>query len=294
MNNLNVIVSSSEIRWLSKIISRKNKLIKMTWLLLHIFLASACCIYVFRSISDYFDNQVFTKTTVTNQIPSEFPTITICQRLEDNLNNFFKKNKQELKNLSLNEIKLYFVLKNSDLLELEKKTFDFDFKNLIPSCLFNGKPCDYENDFTLSYDIIYGNCIKFNSGKRLTGDPTPIKNIDQQEKIFGLNLIINTNSNYLSKQESTGFHIMIHNSSIDPISSDGFDISSGVETHIAINRLFISKKPYPYSDCVSNTDNHGYEFLNSTYRTGFDYRQDECFLFCAHNFVADNKEMLDN
>ena len=43
---------------------------------------------------------------------------------------------------------------------------------------------------------------------------------------------------------------MIHNSSVNPISFEGFEASTGIETNIAINRVFSFKKEYPYSDCI--------------------------------------------
>ncbi len=50
--------------------------------------------------------------------------------------------------------------------------------------------------------------------------------------------------------ETSGYHVIIHNQTYAITYNEGYDISPGIETNFAINRLYETNKPKPYSDCV--------------------------------------------
>lgn len=84
-----------------------------------------------------------------------------------------------------------------------------------------------------------------------------------------------------------GVRIIIHNSSVNPFSFEGFEAMAGVETNIAINRVFSSKKEYPYSDCIRDTKNHASYLKNENFTTDpqYLYRRIDCIFLCRENYV---------
>ena len=69
-------------------------------------------------------------------------------------------------------------------------------------------------------------------------------------------------------RESLGLLIIIHNSTENPSTDNGFKVSTGVETNIAVNRVFTHKKEKPYSECVLDFDNYYPEFMISYFKDG--------------------------
>lgn len=78
----------------------------------------------------------------------------------------------------------------------------------------------------------------------------------------------------------TGFHVYIHNDSINPSPVEGLDVSNGFETNIIVNRIFDSKLGHPYSDCITDMTNSANYFETSLFneyiRTHKMYRQKDC------------------
>ena len=275
-------------RWFSKIVDSKRKSGKLTWSLFYLLLTLFCCYSVVESIYNYLKYEVVTKTSAINEMNSEFPTVTICSR--NSLVNIFKeieedeKDREIFKNLSQEE-KIYFLLSHVNSSGFEKQSV-LELKDFIPHCKFNGNSCDYENDFSSWFDYIFGNCFKFNSGKNLKGNQVKIKKLDQTGKMFGLQLIVSSyGSKYSLQEESLGINIMVHNSSINPVITEGIEISPNIATDLAINRLFISKIEYPFSDCVTDKKNSYYHFESTKLKTEYKYHQFECNLYCLQDFI---------
>ena len=96
-------------------------------------------------------------------------------------------------------------------------------------------------------------------------------------------------SHGLSSSNLDGFHVTIHNYSIDPqynggVSNDGIDIPIGLETSIIVKRVFTSKLEEPYNKCikelsiVNDYNSEIYEFMINS--TNYTYRQKDCFDYC--------------
>ena len=157
--------------------------------------------------------------------------------------------------------------------------------------LLNDVKCDYEQDFVWFYDIYYGNCFKFNSGKNSTGhliDKKYVYRIGADTELF---LKVFT-GNY-SPEEYSGLLIVIHNSSVKPTSYDGFLVTTGVRTNIGINRLFIKKKQKPYSDCISDFENYRSELVQAILKTGYNYRQIYCLDLCFQSYLIEKADCQD-
>ena len=157
------------------------------------FLTSSgfCAYVIYQSIANYLQYNVVTKITVTKENPIIFPTVTIC-----NLNPFvteysfqlvqdFVKNEFSLDvNDMLNGTPSYSILDSikyplkkrymeysylvqqlaTNLTDEQKKNLGFTIDKFLISCFFGPTSCD-ESDFTWTYDFLYGNCFRFNSGK---------------------------------------------------------------------------------------------------------------------------------
>ena len=122
---------------------------------------------------------------------------------------------------------------------------------MLLSCQYNQMPC-HRSDFKLVVNELYGNCFAFNSEKHLFSSKYGPK--------FGLKLEL-----FLGGQESSspmsssnGAILFISNqSSFISQSESGIELAPATKTNIAISRMFISKLPSPYNDCIENT-----HFLN--------------------------------
>ena len=165
----------------------------------------------------------------------------------------------------------------------KNRTFGLELSNFITECFFGGLPCEYENDFVWFYDFVYGNCFRFNSGKNSTSHSTKKKEIQRLGQDGGLYIKAFTGNNESSYQLlKTGLHIIIHNSSIFISSFEGFEVSTGVHSNIAINRQFIYKKEYPYCDCMSDIENnYNSNLVEAILKTG----QIDCFNICFQEFL---------
>jgi hypothetical protein len=49
------------------------------------------------------------------------------------------------------------------------KVYNQNLTNLVKSCQFNNKECDYQQDFSYLKDPHYGDCFRFNSGQNMKG-----------------------------------------------------------------------------------------------------------------------------
>ena len=71
------IVLSSTILGLPKVVSKKNMVFKMIWLVSFLLSASVGIFTVHKTLSNYLEHEVVTKINVKNEIPTEFPASKI-------------------------------------------------------------------------------------------------------------------------------------------------------------------------------------------------------------------------
>jgi hypothetical protein len=154
---------------------RADKLyIKIVWIVLFLLSSSYCTYLIVLSIQNYIEFNVVTQIKTINQVPSPFPSVTIC-----NANSYLTQSSLEYvqKVLRDNNIKdilesgefnnsyikmimtRYFIGTNTILLnEREKRNLSVPFGEMLISCTFGLAPCS-ENDFEWSFDTLYGNCF---------------------------------------------------------------------------------------------------------------------------------------
>jgi hypothetical protein len=107
------LINQSSTHGLPKLFRTQRKSIKFMWLLLFIIFSSLGIYMVYKTVSNYLKYEIVTKIEVINEIPTEFPTVTVI-----NLRNI--KSKEPL-------------------------------SNFLVWCSFNNQPCD-ENNFIFNKD----------------------------------------------------------------------------------------------------------------------------------------------
>ena len=109
------------------------------------------------------------------EMPSEFPSVVIC-----NMNmlqsefaalkyvprikaNYFSLLKKENRNFSLKNFSNALISETNFLSDEMKRMVSHSLNDTLYDCEFNLKPCTH-NDFVLdSFDSVYGSCFRFNS-----------------------------------------------------------------------------------------------------------------------------------
>jgi len=153
---MNEILSTSSLAFLLSPFRSKRFLIKITWsffLLLFLFLS---IYYVILNILDYLKYETTTSIQTIYEQEPEFPTISICNRL------------------------------NKDF---EIKILDFWFNNLY---LTN----EWKNHIEQYNDAFYGKCYRFNSGFNWTNQSIEIKKSKRIGSDDGFWLTLYTNTNF--------------------------------------------------------------------------------------------------
>ena len=286
------IGNSSTSHGIPNIVQSKSKFLKIVWLTFSLVSTAACSYMIFKSIDNFLNFEVVTKTTLRNQLPVEFPTVSICNRspfITDKAKSFYEKDLDNISSqLKDDEIREYKTFLAFNLSSDEKKDLGLNLEELIYTCTFNTLNCDYDKDFTWFYDIDYGNCFKFNSGKDSSGNSIELKKSFQIGIDYGLSLDIFTDDIKYPENEYTGLRIVIHNSTNNPSTFEGIMVPTGLVTNIAINRLFVHKQERPYTECISKIDNYNSELVQAILKSGYKYRQYDCFLLCLQRFLINN------
>ena len=262
--NITDILSNSSAHGLNRIIKAKRILFKIMWLLFFICSASSGVYMVTNSILDYFKYEVVTQIRVVHETPTQFPTVT------------FYNLKNHNENASLSDV--------------------------LISCSFNSQSCE-ATDFETKIDKAGNIYYQFNSGHKKYNDRNQIKSVMQPGKTYGFQVELFAGlpdpyivSHGLSSSNLDGFHVTIHNYSIDPqynggVSNDGIDIPIGLETSIIVKRVFTSKLEEPYNKCikelsiVNDYNSEIYEFMINS--TNYTYRQKDCFDYCMGKKLID-------
>ena len=232
---------SSTAHAVPNIIRAEQNCLKLFWTMLLIVSGTGCFILLTKDIYSFFEYEIVTKITVTNEISSEFPSIKICNK----------------NNISFG----------------------------IVNCSFGYIQCNYTNDFVSFDDFDFGLCWNFNSGKNQIGYLVDKKRIARVGKDSGLKLevIIEKSDSNEKNRITPGLIVLIYNSSLNSAfnsDNEGIDVSTGLETNIIVNRLFINKKEKPFSKCISDIENYGSDIVKYIFDAGYFYRQKDCFDIC--------------
>jgi hypothetical protein len=107
--------------------------------------------------------------------------------------------------------------------------------------------------------------------------------------LYGLVLKLHIPSvdDFYTLKSSLGAHLFIHNSTAQPVFSDGFDVGVNTETSVIVNREFATSLAAPYSSCAPDPYTYGSVFTDMFAASKLDYSQKSCFNYCARRKSAD-------
>ena len=270
-NVLHEIILSSTFHAIPNIIRSERLFFKIMWTLCFLLSFSYCFTSICRSINSFLDREIVTNIKIISEIPTQFPSVSFCNLNPfvtdyalDKLDQFKRKLGLNFSNLDTSNQTLFKKIKKikSDFLmhsmyelltDENKKQFSYPLEDILIECSFGRKNC-ISNDFFWYFDTQYGNCFTFNKGKNSKGEIIPIIESQKAGIQFGLNVqfFIGNPSKIDEIIRSSGVHVIVHNSTLDPRPEDGVVVSSGEETNIIVNRVFDSQLDYPYSNCKLN------------------------------------------
>jgi len=265
LNTLKEILYNSTGQGLVKILHNQYKTVQIMWIVTLVCSSTLCFFLITNNVLNFLKFDVNTKTRKITQIPMLFPTITICNKnmfqtsyaldhikkiiLKNNLTNIFSASNQNITDDEIQEILFLsasYTL-SSNFTDEMRKNLSLPLSTILRSCKYDDQPCGVE-DFFWKYNRYLGNCFIFNSGI----NETILKETKQIGKRNGLSLTLyhNIKTELKNLYSDYGLTIRIDNSSnwnVDFV--DGIDLLSGVVNNIAIEKIFVNKMRYPYSNC---------------------------------------------
>jgi hypothetical protein len=264
-------------------------IIRLMWLSSLLLLSAFCSMSILKTITNYLQNEVVTKINSYNEIPSPFPSITICNLAPFDLSDW--NNIKLVKNLTeslpfkynfgtnTNSYRYYYMSNFFDKFnDSERLMFAYPKEAMIYLCVHDlTTRCD-KTDFEWYYDFYYGNCFKFNPNEQIKSYKTG--------KISGIHMEIDVGDDYpLPWLSESGVHVFIHNKSHRISMYQGIDAPAGKSTNIAIKREFSNKLEKPYSDCVEDLEAYDSKYYRMMRNAKFAYQQSDCLELCFSEYV---------
>lgn len=172
----------------------------------------------------------------------------------------------------------------------EKEELGLTLKDMLISCIFETKPCS-SDDFSWSWNVLYGNCYSFNSGYLANGTSVADKTMSRSGWYdgLGLELYVGRPSDVNSLSSETGVHIFIQNKTDFISIFEGYSASVGKLTRIGIKRDFHFSLPKPYSDCTSQEDIKKSKsvIVQDILKTPYEYRYMDCEALCINEYILE-------
>jgi len=298
---LSEIVLASSIHGIPGILRTKRTFFKFVWALSFITSSSACAFMLIKFVNEYFKYEIVTTSTVKTEMPSKFPEITICNSnplLTDesvkyvnkvldewDLSNkeiwdvlYDDKDKMDFTSMNLYMSKLAILAKSRDknLTDEFRKSLGFSIDDMLISCVFSLLHCSPKN-FEWYFDSLHGNCFIFK------GNPDLIVTKEGMLNGLRLEIFVGEAMSIRNFAFGNGLTVFINNETLLPSPFDGYEISTGKETNIHLEKLRIRKVYEPYGECTLNLDSEN-SYDSALYRTTFKnfeyYRQQDCLNAC--------------
>ena len=178
----------------------------------------------------------------------------------------------------------------------DKQRLGQSIQDFMIECKFNDVFCNVSEDFIWYFDNIYGNCYKFNSGFNTKGEPIELKKSSQPGKFYlGLKMTLFESMPKILERISyagTGFMIKLDNDTFMAGGNSRIDLLSGVESNLAVERIYSSQLSFPYSDCFIDNMLYSKSYQSELYdlflQTNTRYRQKDCLELCQQKFYIAN------
>ena len=286
-----------------RLLKSNHKSVKCLWMIFICLSITYCALNLYRLLKAYANFDYVTHSEMITEVPTLFPSITICS-----INGLTTKNAENLiKDVFTNEFKLdieHNNLTGKDFMtkldianklarfhsyvaefgdDNKRKMLGFSLSHTLLDCIYNDNPCG-EGDFVWFYSIEHGNCYTFNSGTDKNGKLVHrIKTSTRSGILNGLRLsfFLSVSENKYSSKFETGLKLFIHNNSVAPMSTEGIDLKRSVNMNVVLKKSFFYRQPEPYSDCKDLTTlesgNEVFDLIKSSTLT---YRQEDCFDLC--------------
>ena len=291
-------LATSTIHAIPNIVGTKQSLVKFIWFISFILSTCLCSQFIFKSLNEYFTYDVVSKLDITYKNELTFPIVSFCH-LNPFTTEYSRSLLSNISNLRSDNIliKTYlaqYYAKYKILNNNSSKKLGFDLKDVIVSCIFNYQNCNLDEDFEHYYDIQYGNCYRYNSGRLKNGTKVNFKHLTQVGTLgsFQLELFLHnsTNQNEDLFSSENGFIIFISNETIDSTVSEGINISPGYSTKIKLEKYTISKQSKPYSECTAGLlTSDSYDSINYklTFQKSATYHYSDCLKVCFFRLIEE-------
>ncbi len=298
---INKKFESSDLIVFPNIVKNKSYIIKFLWIFSYILTTSCTCWFIIRSVNDYLSHDVVTKTLVKHENEGIiFPIIGICNinpfttdYSKEFIKTIIENDEQNIDNLYQTIIYANYI-SNDKTSKFNRKLFGQSLKEFLIDCKFANLKCDMEQDFEHYYDVNYGNCYRYNSGRNMNGKKVKQKYVYSQGINSGLDLELFIGSafeNTFSFSFENGFVLFINNESLDSTYYEGVSISPGTSTKIILSSYTNKKQPKPYSECTNNLvslDSYGSDsYQKALIANNFKYHYMDCFVMCYQKYLGD-------
>ena len=294
---LKLRLESSSFIILPNIYRSKHVQLKLLWFILSFICVGWCSWLMSRTVIDYLNYDVITKTEVKYETQLIFPVITIC-----NTNIFSTEYSSRFitsllnssdddfnKDFMIKYLVNYYIAHNKTHSLLFGKKID----ETIINCWYGLNKCDLNEDFDHYFDFNYGNCYRFNSGKNMNGEQVTQKYANALFGYLDVHLWIGSaENNYNMFSKENGLILFISNETVNTAVVSGIPISPGFSTKISLEKITIIKKSRPYSNCVDNLNSiDSYDSL--TYKKLISQNQNQsynyinCYITCLQKLLGD-------
>ncbi|CAF0973970.1 unnamed protein product [Brachionus calyciflorus] len=167
-----------------------------------------------------------------------------------------------------------------------RRSFGFSLDDILISCLVGTIEC-LKDDFLWYFDVTYGNCYLFNTGKFQNGSLKQKYNQSDKGSNFGMKFeFINKIKPVENSTITKGIHLTLFDSKTIVNSLDGFDLSPKFQTNIMIKKKVVTKLPDPYSECLKDHSNFlSSEVYQASLKISESYSQDICYGICFQEYL---------
>ena len=289
-------LEGSSIHAIPNIVRNEHYLIKIVWFICFLISSGWCTYFIQQSVADYLNYDVVTKIDIKYETKLKFPIVSICNLNlfnTDYVNGYLTSLLDEKENFDMNTFKSVKALASDH----ENRTlFGKKLNEFLVNCYIKvNQNCNNESLFEHYYDVNYGNCYRYNSGRNRDGNTLNIEYIYQNgvQTALELELLIgksSINNNMFSIEN--GFMIFISDEPVDSTSHQGIKISPGFSYSIIIDKYNIQNEPKPYTNCIgdlTSIDSYQSESYKKTYRFGSNktYHYTDCLQICFQKLLAE-------
>lgn len=299
---------------------------KLFWIVCFILFASLAVWFVQKSVFEYLNFGVHTDIEIAQEDKVEFPTVTFCnlevcgfieydyatylKKFKQDEEDRFKENRdKEIENnlKTLNTKTNFFSAKevflrkyeSADLMKVLNKESEIINETLL-NCKFNNKNC-FVSEFEYFNMSEFNKCFKFNSGKDLQRQKSPIRNITRFGKKYGFKLELYLGSERTCRSPlatTSGLIVYIHDRFYTLTDEDtGILVQPNTEIDIAVDLTSVKKLPHPYSECFKDFETTKAEdttLIKETIKLTNIYTQQYCLQLCFQKFLIKNCDCYDH